>query len=366
LGFSCGIVGLPNVGKSTLFNALGNARAEAANFPFCTIDPNVGKVPVPDARLDAIAEIAKPSLVTPTSVTFVDIAGLVAGASRGEGLGNQFLANIRECDAIVHIVRCFDDDDVVHVIGKVDPLRDIAVVDTELLLKDLETLEKRLEKARSAAKAGDAAKKDAVALLERLARDLNDGRAVRALLADAERDELVRDLQLLTAKKVLYVCNVDEPSASGVANPYVEIVRAHAAAEGSRVVVICARLESEIAELETAAERQAFLADAGIRESGLAQLIREGYALLGLETFFTTGPKEVRAWTIREGATAPEAAGVIHTDFQRGFIKAEVISFDDFVRYRGEKGTREAGKMRVEGKDYVVRDGDVIHFRFNV
>ncbi len=363
MSLKCGIVGLPNVGKSTLFNALTKSGIAAENYPFCTIEPNVGIVEVPDPRMDKLAAIVKPQRMQPAIVEFVDIAGLVAGASKGEGLGNKFLANIRETDAVVHVVRCFADDNVIHVSGGVDPLRDIEVIDTELALADMSTVEKALARYRKPATAGDKDAKALVAVLDKCFTQLDQAKPVRALDLTKEEWLSIKSLCLITAKPVLYVANVAEDGFEN--NPLLDSVRAHAAAEKAEVVAVCAAIESEIADLEDD-EKQMFLADLGLDEPGLNRLIRTGYKLLGLATYFTAGVKEVRAWTIHQGDTAPQAAGVIHTDFERGFIRAQTIAFDDFITYNGEAGAKEAGKMRAEGKEYIVKDGDVLNFLFNV
>jgi len=363
MGIKCGIVGLPNVGKSTLFNALTRAQIAAENYPFCTIDPNVGVVPVPDPRLQALAEIVNPERVLPATVEFVDIAGLVAGASKGEGLGNKFLSHIRETDAIAHVVRCFENDDVVHVAGTIKPLDDIDVINTELALADLDTVERGLQRAEKASKAGD---KDAIRmreLLKKLRDHLDAGKPARSLIKDPEEQKLLQELHLITLKPLMYVANVAEDGFTN--NPHLDSVRALAESEHAEVVAVCAAIEAEIAQLEEG-DREEFLKELGLEEPGLNRVIRAAYKLLGLQTYFTAGVKEVRAWTVRVGATAPQAAGVIHTDFEKGFIRAEVIAYEDFIAYKGEQGAKEAGKLRLEGKEYVVREGDVMHFRFNV
>ncbi len=363
MGFKCGIVGLPNVGKSTLFNALTRAGIQAENYPFCTIEPNVGVVAVPDARLPVLADIVQPERVVPTTMEFVDIAGLVKGASQGEGLGNQFLAHIRETDAIAQVVRCFENDDVVHVEGRVDPAADVETINTELILADLETVEKGINRLSRVAKSGDKAARARLALLERMQAHLGEGRLARSLDLDEEERQALRELHLITAKPLMFIANVDEGGFTD--NPHLDRLRALAAEAGAEVVPVCAAIEAEIAELEDE-EKAEFLADLGLDEPGLDRVIRAGYALLHLQTFFTAGVKEVRAWTVHRGATAPQAAGRIHSDFEKGFIRAEVVAYEDFVACGGEQGAKDAGKWRLEGRDYVMQEGDVVHFRFNV
>lgn len=365
MALKCGIVGLPNVGKSTLFNCLSNAKAQSANYPFCTIEPNIGTISVPDQRLETLEKLVKPQRVIPTTMEIVDIAGLVKGASKGEGLGNQFLANIRETDAIIHVLRCFDDGNIVHVDGSVDPVRDKEVIDIELQLKDLETIEKKIQSLTRVIKSGDkdAVKQNELAL--RIKQGLEEGKSVRALDFDEKEREIVRQFQLITSKPVMYLCNVDEASVKS-GNQHVDAVRNAVKDEEAEVLVIGAKIEADIMELETYEERQMFLDELGLEEPGVNRLIRTAYALLNLETYFTAGEKEVRAWTIRKGMVAPQAAGVIHTDFEKGFIRAEVMNYHDFVNFGSESAVKDAGKFRVEGKEYVVEDGDIMHFRFNV
>ena len=363
MGIKCGIVGLPNVGKSTLFNALTKAGIAAANFPFCTIDPNVGIVPVPDPRLDALSAIAKPLKIIPTTMEFVDIAGLVAGASKGEGLGNQFLAHIRETDAIAHVVRCFENPDIIHVANRIDPIADIEVIDTELALADLDSVDKAIKRFERLVKSGDKEAAARIEILKMLSAHLDQGKPARSLALDKEQRALMSEVHLLTIKPVMYVCNVKEDGYEN--NPLLDLVKARAQAEGAQVVAVCASMEEEISQLDTA-DQADFLSDMGLSEPGLNRVIRAGYTLLGMQTYFTAGEKEVRAWQIRTGSTAPQAAGVIHSDFERGFIRAEVIAYDDYIKFKGESGSRDQGKLRLEGKEYIVREGDVMHFRFNV